>query len=199
MRRMYSEQELTRIIGEVFDQKLESGALDSSISDAVDAYLVEHPVDITALEGQTIAPAVVNASTSISAPAGTFTSINGESSPSVKPIYCHPYIFYEKGGGAKEEVSGFIFNQQSTAYTLGGFYDYIASVYALVGNDARFPVSGVFKDGETLVNAIFITMSASGLQLYGRDDSEIAHLKLLGDKTAVTESYDIVDGVNKIN
>lgn len=69
MRRMYSEQELTRIIGEVFDQKLESGALDSSISDAVDAYLVEHPVDITALEGQTIAPAVVNAATSISAPA----------------------------------------------------------------------------------------------------------------------------------
>lgn len=68
MRRMYSEQELTRIIGEVFDQKLESGALDSSISDAVDAYLVEHPVDITALEGQTIAPATVNATTKLSAP-----------------------------------------------------------------------------------------------------------------------------------
>ena len=67
MRRMYSEQELTRIIGEVFDQKLESGALDSSISDAVDAYLVEHPVDITALEGQDIAPKDIAATGDITA------------------------------------------------------------------------------------------------------------------------------------
>lgn len=89
MRRMYSEQELTKIIGEVFDAKIEAGAFDDSISDAVDAYLVEHPVDITALEGKTIAPAVVNATTSISAPAGTFTSLNGESNPSVKPLYWH--------------------------------------------------------------------------------------------------------------
>ena len=66
MRRMYSEQELTKIIGEVFDQKIEAGAFNESIADAVDAYLVENPVDITALEGQTVAPAVVNATTSIS-------------------------------------------------------------------------------------------------------------------------------------
>ena len=79
MRRMYSVQELTRIIGEVFDQKLESGALDSSISDAVDAYLVEHPVDITALEGQTISPAVVHATTSIDSPSGSFTALEGDS------------------------------------------------------------------------------------------------------------------------
>lgn len=66
MRRMYSEQELTRIIGEVFDQKLESGALDSSISDAVDAYLVEHPVDITALEGQDISLATLTSTGNVS-------------------------------------------------------------------------------------------------------------------------------------
>lgn len=78
MRRMYSEQELTKIIGEVFDAKIEAGAFDDSISDAVDAYLAEHPVDITALEGKTIAPAVVNATTSISAPAiVASTSIKG--------------------------------------------------------------------------------------------------------------------------
>lgn len=79
MRRMYSEQELTKIIGEVFDAKIEAGAFDDSISDAVDAYLVEHPVDITALEGKTIAPAVVNATTSVGAPSGTFTALQATS------------------------------------------------------------------------------------------------------------------------
>ena len=53
MRRMYSEQELTKVIQEVFEAELESGALDSKVSDAVDAYLVEHPVDITALDPRT--------------------------------------------------------------------------------------------------------------------------------------------------
>ena len=68
MRRMYSEQELTKVIQEVFEAELESGALDSKVSDAVDAYLVEHPVDITALEGQDIAPDDVNATGEITAP-----------------------------------------------------------------------------------------------------------------------------------
>ena len=54
MRRMYSEQELTNVIKKVFEEELESGALDELVSDAVDAYLVEHPVDITALEGQDV-------------------------------------------------------------------------------------------------------------------------------------------------
>ena len=51
MRRMYSVQELTTIINQVVGEYIEAGALDESIADAVDAYLVEHPVDITALEG----------------------------------------------------------------------------------------------------------------------------------------------------
>ena len=54
MRRMYSEQELTNIIKEVFDAEIEAGAFDEKVSDAVDAYLVEHPVDVTALEGQDV-------------------------------------------------------------------------------------------------------------------------------------------------
>ena len=68
MRRMYSVKELSEIIYGVVGGYIEDGAFDSIVSDAVDAYLVEHPVDITALDGQTIAPAVVNATTSISAP-----------------------------------------------------------------------------------------------------------------------------------
>ena len=75
MRRMYSEQELTQVINEVISSKIEAGAFDEVIADAVDDYLVEHPVDVTALNGQTITPAVVNATTSMSAPAITGDSI----------------------------------------------------------------------------------------------------------------------------
>ena len=65
MRRMYSEQELTNVIKAVFEQELEDGALDENVSDAVDAYLVEHPVDITALEGQDISCNSVDADATI--------------------------------------------------------------------------------------------------------------------------------------
>lgn len=94
MRRMYSEQELTKIIKEVFDAEVESGVFDESIADYVDEYLVEHPVDITALNGKTITPAVVNATGSITAPSIVET-MTGYSfipqSPSdveIENIYC---------------------------------------------------------------------------------------------------------------
>ena len=51
MRRMYSEQELTKVIKEVFEAEVADGALDENIANAVDDYLEENPVDITALEG----------------------------------------------------------------------------------------------------------------------------------------------------
>lgn len=65
MRRMYSEQELTNIIKEVFDAEIADGAFDEKISDAVDAYLVENPVDITALEGLDISVKSITATDGI--------------------------------------------------------------------------------------------------------------------------------------
>ena len=56
MRRMYSVQELSEIVSTVVGQKIEDGAFDEVVAGAVDDYLTEHPVDITALEGQDIAP-----------------------------------------------------------------------------------------------------------------------------------------------
>ena len=73
MRRMYSEQELTKIIGEVFDQKIEAGAFNDSIADAVDAYLTEHPVDITALEGLDISVGSLTSTGAISAASGAIS------------------------------------------------------------------------------------------------------------------------------
>ena len=115
MRRMYSEQELTRIIGEVFDQKLESGALDSSISDAVDAYLVEHPVDITALEGQTIAPAIINATGSITAPSiiETMSGYSFVGSTDAKVTFDYIYCGVVKNGNKLTFVECFTFTLDS--------------------------------------------------------------------------------------
>lgn len=93
MRRMYSEQELSKIIKEVFDKEVADGEFDETIADYVDAYLVEHPVDITALEGQTIAPANVNATGSISAPSivetmtGYSASLVEQSAYTIEKVY----------------------------------------------------------------------------------------------------------------
>ena len=51
MRRMYSVQELSEIVSAVVGQKIEDGSFDEVVAGAVDDYLTEHPVDITALEG----------------------------------------------------------------------------------------------------------------------------------------------------
>lgn len=61
MRRMYSETELTKIIKSVLDAEIAAGDLDDNIAAAVDDYLTENPVDITALEGQDISVASVDA------------------------------------------------------------------------------------------------------------------------------------------
>ena len=151
MRRMYSEQELTRIINEVIADKIDEGAFDTAIADAVDDYLVAHPVDITALEGQTIAPAVVNATTSMSAPAGSFTTLNGEANPSVKPIYCHPCCIRVGNTalvGAGTRLTCLIFNNSSTAFTKSTF---LSTVKSFTG---RIMASGVFNDNGANKNVI---------------------------------------------
>ena len=105
MRRMYSEKELTTIINQVVGEYIEAGALDESIADAVDAYLLEHPVDITALEGQTINPARINVA-----------NINGETNPSVKPIYYHPILIVDNTVGQFTRLQCALLDNQSSAY-----------------------------------------------------------------------------------
>ncbi|MBO7731622.1 MAG: hypothetical protein J6S67_03695 [Methanobrevibacter sp.] len=68
MRRMYSEQELSVIVYQVMGQYIEDGAFDQTIADYIDAYLVEHPIDPTAITGLDIAPKDVTASGNITAP-----------------------------------------------------------------------------------------------------------------------------------
>ena len=93
MRRMYSEQELTNVIKEVFDAELASGALDKKVSDAVDAYLVEHPVDVTALEGQDVelnsldADGLITGGEIVEKMSGYSFSLQETSGVTITPIY----------------------------------------------------------------------------------------------------------------
>ena len=68
MRRMYSEKELSVLVYQAVGQYIEDGAFDEITAESVDAYLEEHPVDITALEGQDIAPKDISATGNITAP-----------------------------------------------------------------------------------------------------------------------------------
>lgn len=192
MRRMYSEKELTDIIKVVFEEELESGALDESISDAVDAYLVENPVDITALEGKTIAPAVVNATTSMSAPSGTFTSLNGESTPSVKPIYYHPfYMSGQKNGANVVRLQIAILDNNPTAYnsTTG-----IAKIKQLLNSGAIINANGYYVDNNEYCPIYLLNQSAGDDLIYYHTTS--ARKEVLFDSI---DEWGLTDGVNKIN
>ena len=68
MRRMYSEQELSVIVYQVMGQYIENGAFNQTIDNYIDAYLLKHPVDPTAITGLDIAPKDVTASGNITAP-----------------------------------------------------------------------------------------------------------------------------------
>ena len=105
MRRMYSEQELTKIVEEVFDAKLEAGDFNDSIADAVDDYLTEHPVDITALEGLDIS---VGSLTSTGAISGASASISGNASVGGNL----PVTGNITGSSIVETMSGYSFDAQ---------------------------------------------------------------------------------------
>ena len=93
MRRMYSEQELTNTIKAVFEAELADGALDENVADAVDAYLVENPVDITALEGQDISCNSVDADATITGAeivekmSGYSMAVTSQSNYDVEKVY----------------------------------------------------------------------------------------------------------------
>ena len=95
MRRMYSEQELTKIIGDVLDGEIESGAFDEKVSYSVDAYLVEHPVDITALEGKDVELASLDATGLITGgeivekmSGYTYTKVASTEDHTIDYVYC---------------------------------------------------------------------------------------------------------------
>ena len=191
MRRMYSEQELTNVIKVVFEQELADGALDESIADAVDAYLVEHPVDITALEGQTINPARIDVA-----------NINGEANPSVKPIYFHPIEMHNYSGvnGYDLYLSMMVLNNSPTAFTKSTLKTFLKSI-----DEAKWLLTGALcksADGKYLSPAYAYNYSGT-LYIYGVENTgaiwESSNHPVTLEEVLDSANTQFSDGVNKIN
>jgi hypothetical protein len=130
MRRMYSEKELTTIINQVVGEYIEADALDKSIADAVDDYLTEHPVDITALEGQDISPATLTSTgdVNVGGDLDVTGSVSGaeiiekmsgygyrhEPAIDAKGTYTHVYTGVVKNGNKLTFVNAFKLNLTAT-------------------------------------------------------------------------------------
>lgn len=188
MRRMYSEQELTNVIKKVFEEELESGALDELVSDAVDAYLVEHPVDITALEGQTIEPARINVA-----------NINGETNPSVKPIYCHPLELScnDAENNIKFILTALIFNNSADPLNT---WEKVKTAIASWGNVGRMMVSGgAKKDTSVVISSTIFYTSVSGKYLLIGNDTNGNFVDISSNFDLTNLTISVNDGVNKIN
>ena len=194
MRRMYSEQELTNVIKKVFEEELESGALDELVSDAVDAYLVENPVDITALEGQDIAPKDINATGDITA-----QSFLGDNA---KPLYYHPIYIYD--GTLGVVISCVIINNSPTAFTWATFKAWIED-FAIFN---LCPCGGKFVTNDnTAIYVVQLAWNKSAQKLYGYGskvaDGATANALECTDTWngigAEGHSFAFNDSVNKLN
>lgn len=196
MRRMYSEQELTNIIKEVFDAEVESGVFDESIADYVDAYLVEHPVDITALEGQTIEPARINVA-----------NINGETNPSVKPIYFHPLTLYTGGSPVTIGEKSFgpiigsatILNNTSTAISgkLSSIYNYVLDKFTRL----NVTMSLYNRTDGKILNVVQLYIIEEHIYCIGvySDGTRVDESLNTIDLYELLDTLNVIDGSNKIN
>ena len=191
MRRMYSEQELTKVIKEVFDAELASGALDDKINDAVDAYLLENPVDITALEGQDVECA------SVTATGAGFSGVNA------RPLYWHT-IQFQRGGTEGSDVSRLygnmiIINQSATPIDADAFMALLATsgFYGVVVN-GKYDGSA----GDDLTNMSYVLV---GIQYQGGGQNITLSVRDVSTNALSTTSvgnnnFVVTDlGANKLN
>ena len=118
MRRMYSVQELSEIVSAVVGEKIEDGSFDEVIAGAVDDYLTEHPVDITALEGLDISVGSLDA-TGLVTGGEIIEKMSGydyrhESAIDAKGTYTHVYTGVVKNGNKLTFVNAFKLNLTAT-------------------------------------------------------------------------------------
>lgn len=134
MRRMYSEQELTKVVGDVVDSKIEDGSFDESIADYIDEYLVEHPIDITALQGKDVGCKSVTTTNDI-AVGGALSVVGNASVGGNLPVTGNI-----TGKSIIENMSGYSY----TANTVSNYS--ITTVYAgVVKNGNKLTVALAFK------------------------------------------------------
>lgn len=175
MRRMYSEKELTTIINQVVGEHIEDGALDESIADAVDAYLLENPIDITALEGLDISVGSLDADGLITG-GEIVEKMSGYSfTPHTtdKGTFTHVYAGVVKNGNRLTLVNAFSFTKAdgATGTVQSGRFiipsAIVAKIYAFIGAnlvDAR--KISVTPDGQSFVDIISKWAKYDSVSLY---------------------------------
>lgn len=171
MRRMYSKQQLEEIA----------------------KYLVEHS-ELNFLEDIGFTGDV-----SIGGDLSVTGSINGEETPSVKPIYYHPIYITQEPHADTDDVETrctfVIMDNNSTPYTITNC---IQKLKELMDLGAYIQINGYFKDSSSVVNNIYMA------QKFGEDDYRVYGNNITGrTQTAfeniINERTNISDGVNKIN
>ena len=126
-------------------------------------------------------------------------SINGEETPSVKPIYYHPIYIIQNTHTDTDDVECrctlVVMDNSSTPYTATTL---LAKLKELMDLGAYIQINGYFKDSSSVVNNIYMA------QKFGENDYRVYGNNTAGrTQTAIeniiNERTDIADGVNKIN
>ena len=183
MRRMYSEKELTNLIKEVVGDMIVDGDFSTVINDGIQAYMDAHPsLVLTSLETASL----------------TATAINGESNPSVKPIYCHP-IEIRDDTNNDIFMACLIFNNSETAIdTWDKLKSAIASWVASGGRYGLLITTGSFKYSGNVIVATDLLYDNVASAYYVRGlgaDGNVVAMNIVS-RTTIT----IDDGyLNKIN
>ena len=119
-------------------------------------------------------------------------SLNGELTPSVKPIYYHPiYLIGKIGGLTKARVQFTILDNNSVAYTDATI---ITKLKSLLSAGAFINANGWYQDENDKYNCVYLIYRSENTDLvYYNNDNSAADINF-DDIT-----WQCVDGVNKIN
>lgn len=130
-------------------------------------------------------------------------SINGEASPSVKPIYCHPLTIYFGTTVLGDKSYAFIGSAMILNNSNTSFASYFNNIYNyMLNNFTRLNVSGTIRrsdDHNIWVSQLYV--QNGHIYVVGKDDTGANY----DESNPPLDLYDIIgnirviDGVNKIN
>ena len=127
--------------------------------------------------------------------------VEGGTLENAKPIYCHPCtiltdITSGEYAGRKYYLTCLIFNNNSTAFTLATFKDYVNELCE--NYDARIMTSGGLYDPISEKTTIATAMIWNGEQVVIQG-MESNNINSFGLATLTNGNTTFTDGVNKIN
>lgn len=154
-----------------------------------------------AVDGTSILTGGVSTGGTITAASGTFPIINGESNPSVKPVYCHPiYLYIRDNTDAYNLFLGcmLILDNTSAAYNETALK---AKLKALLDVGAYIDFNGVARgsDSEQFGPSILMLKDGALYKMMYSKASDGAIVAEDIDLEGNTLVWHVFDGVNKIN